>query len=104
MAEPASLLPADILREIFLNLLDPEKNFNFDNVSPFDKRITLFDSMPTDPRKRWLSRKSDKDMRDGRYRLCVVSRVCRKWNPVAVDILYRQIQVTIGELVQWNTD
>src|SRR5208282_4735718 len=53
--------------------------------------------IPTDPRGRWLSRKSDKDMRDGRHRLCPVSRVCRKWNPIAVDILYTQIQVTIGE-------
>lgn len=96
MPEPASisLLPAEILRQIFLSLLDQEKNFNFYDDSLFDNG---FASIPTDPRGRWLSRKSDKDMRDGRHRLCPVSRVCRKWNPIAVDILYTQIQVTIGE-------
>ena len=105
MTEPTSipLLPAEILRQIFLNLLDREKNFNFDNVLPFDKRIPSYGPIPTDPRERWLSRKSDRDMRDGRHRLCPVSRVCRKWNSVAVDILYCQIQATIGELLKRGT-
>lgn len=89
------------LSMIFRRLLKPDTresvwNEADDDVCKYDKRVLSIDSLPSDPRERWLSRQSFMDMRDGRDRLVPVSRVCRRWNEIANEILYMQIQVYVN--------
>ena len=46
-----------------------------------------------DKRDLWLSRLSFMDMRDGRHVLLPLARVCRRWNKIATEMLYEEIQI-----------
>jgi F-box-like len=92
--------PDEILLIIFRCLLKSDTGESVywnENRCQVDKQVSKH-SLPTDPSGRWLGRKSHSDMRNGRD-LVPVSCVCRRWNRVANEILYKQIQV-MGECPQ----
>ena len=88
-------LPNDILREVFQYLRNNEikyLDFNIWNVV-IDKTYYRNRTRIRNKRDLWLHRTSFVDMRDGRHVLCSLALVCRRWNAIATEMLYQEIQL-----------
>ena len=88
----ADKLPNETLMMIFRCLLKPIPRHEFDRHTWLQKKIEG-GSIPKDPRDRWLARFNYSNMADGRHHLVPVSQTCRRWNIIANEILYLEVDV-----------
>ena len=73
------------------NAATKKKHYNTDHCI-MDKYFTR-ETKLVDKREDWLYRLSFMDMRDGRHSLLPLSLVCHRWNKIANEMLYEEIQV-----------
>jgi F-box-like len=90
-------IPNLALRIIFQYVRDgsTKKKIYNNEGCVMDKKLTRKTKL-ADKRDDWLHRLSFMDMRDGRHSLLPLSLVCRRWNKIANELLYEEIQVSDG--------
>lgn len=94
-------IPNLVLRMVFQYIRNKSmkrKHYNTDGCV-MDKNYTNKKKF-TDKREDWLHRLSFMDMRDGRHSLLPLSLVCRRWNKIATEMLYEEVQVCDGILAR----